>query len=252
LGLLGIVLYSVTVFDLIPVTAWNSFAVLSPVEGVLAAVVVWLLVDGMRSGRVPASVGGGALLALGASTAVSALALASFSSTWFDQTDPFLFAVLVLVGAVLTFAAGIACLRIAGPAARAGTIDSAPLVIGVAGVALAFLALFVRYDGESSLATELQEGLAPYFFSAAFACVVALVAGLALRVWPRAAAGALLASGGVLMVHYLGVVIASAQAIGDPGNTRAGGFVGILGGLLVAAAGAYTYSGVRPRSETER
>src|SRR5262249_7940150 len=113
------------------------------------------------------------------------------------------------------------------------------------------IALFIKYDGESSLANELAEdGLGGYFYSAAFDCLVALVALLALRGWPRPAAGALLAAGGVLAVHYLGVVVASAQAIGEPGDTGAGGFVGILGGLLVAAAGAYAYAGTRPSTPT--
>jgi hypothetical protein len=117
-------------------------------------------------------------------------------------------------------------------------------------VAAVSVALFVKYDGESSLADELG-GLGEYFFGAAFACLLALAGLLALRGWPRFAAGALVASGLGLAVHYLGIVLASVNAIGEPGETRAGGFIGILGGLLVAFAGLYAYAASRPPSTTE-
>ena len=80
-------------------TGWNAFAVLSPIEGVLAAVVVWLLVDALRSGRVPTSVGAGALLVIGASGTVSALGLAVFSADWSPTATPYVFVVLAWLGA---------------------------------------------------------------------------------------------------------------------------------------------------------
>ena len=41
------------------------------------------------------------------------------------------------------------------------------------------------------------------------------------------------------MLHHLGVVVAAWRAIGEVGEIRAAGFIGILGGLLVFAAGAW-------------
>jgi hypothetical protein len=109
--------------------------------------------------------------------------------------------------------------------------------------------LFVEYDGSSSLVTEL-EGQSEYFYSAAFACLLALGSVFVLRAWPRLGAGAMLASGAVLSVHYAGVVLASANAAGEPGQTRSGGFIGILGGLLLTIAGAYAYAGaIAPAGE---
>ena len=143
--------------------------------------------------------------------------------------------------------AGVDCFRTALPTARPGEVGSGVLVLGGAGVVAACVALFAKYDGESSLLNEL-EGFGQYFYCAAFTCLPALGGLLVVRGWLRLAAGALLASGGVLAVHYLGIVLASARAIGEPGETGPAGFIGILGGLLVAAAGAYAYAAARPQS----
>jgi Caspase domain len=249
LALLAILPQSLVTFGNNTPTGWNAFAVLSPIEGALAALAVWLLVAALQSGRVPTSVGAGALLVFGASCTASAVGLVFFSAEWVSLSAV-LFALAVLAGAVLTIAAGVDCLRTALPTAGAGRVTPEALVLGGAGVVAGFVALFVKYDGESSLVDEL-EGLGEYFFSAAFACLLALVGLLTLRGWPRFAAGALVASGLGLAVHYLGIVLASANAIGEPGETRAGGFTGILGGLLVATAGIYTYAASRPSSTTE-
>jgi hypothetical protein len=249
LGLLAVIPHSLVTFGDNSTTGWNAFAVLSPIEGILAAVTVWLVVDVLRSGRMPTSVGAGALLVIGASATVNALGLAAFSARWTPSAAPY--AYVVLAGSVLTIAAAIGCLRTALPTAHSGAVGTEPFVIGGAGVAAACTALFVNYDGYSSLRSELGQ-FSEYFYSAAFACLLALGGLLALRGWPRLAAGALLASGGVLAVHYLGVVLASAKAIGEPGETRAGGFIGILGGLFVAAAGAYAYAAARPRPPMEK
>ncbi|HEX6683047.1 MAG TPA: hypothetical protein VF062_09645, partial [Candidatus Limnocylindrales bacterium] len=249
LGLLAVIPASLVTFGENSTTGWNAFAVFSPIEGFLAAVAVWLLIDLLRRGRVPASVGAGALLVIGASEAVSALGLAAFAGDWVPSAVPVV--VVVVAGGLLTFAAGVDCLRTALPTPKSGAIGIEPLALGGAGVAAAFVGLFLNYDGESSLVSELEE-IGEYFYSAAFACLLALGALLAVRGWPRLASGALLASGGVLAVHYLGIVLASASAIGEPGDTRAGAFIGILGGLLVAAAGAYAYTAVRPKDDMHR
>jgi hypothetical protein len=247
LGLLAVVPHSLVTFeDSGSQTGWNAFAALSPIEGVLAAVTVWLLVDALHSGRVPSSVGAGALLVIGASSSVSALGLAVFSAEWSQSATPYAF--VVLGGSLLTCVAGVQTLRVALPAARPAAVGTGPPLLGGAGVGLGVVALFVTYDGESSLLSEL--GLfSEYFYSAAFGCVLALGSLLSLRAWQRLAAGALLASGGVLAVHYLGIVLASARAIGEAGGTGVAGFIGILGGLLVASAGGYAYVAARPRDE---
>jgi hypothetical protein len=216
--------------------------VLSPIEGVLAAIAAWLVVDALRAGRLPTSTGAGALLAIGASLTASAIALASWASTYASAGTGY--AVLAAAGGALTVAAGVGCLAVALPTAHRATPDSGPLLVAAVGVVAAFTALFIPYDGQSSLRTEIGES-SQLFSSAACGCVVALAALLALPAWPRLAAGALLASGGIVAVHFLGVVLASANAIGEPGNTRAGGFVGIVGGLLVAAGGAYALPSTR-------
>lgn len=41
-------------------------------------------------------------------------------------------------------------------------------------------------------------------------------------------------------LHFVGVIVAAALAIGERGEVRWGGFLGLLGGLLVVAAGAYS------------
>ncbi len=250
LALLAVVPQSLVTFGLSTETGWNAFAAFSPVEAVLAAIAVWLLVDAVGSGRLPASVGAGALLVVGASGTVSALALAAFSGRWVGGAAVG-WALVALAGSLLTAAAGVDCLRTALPTAKAGRVGVEALVLGVGGVGTAVVALGVRYDGYSSLLTELDEGYGEYFFGAACGCVLALVGVLALRGWCRFAAGVLVASGLGLALRYLGIVLASANGIGEPGNTRAGGFIGILGGLLVAAAGLYAFAASRPARTTE-
>ena len=43
------------------------------------------------------------------------------------------------------------------------------------------------------------------------------------------------------VLHYLGVIVAAWRAIGEVGEIRSAGFIGVLGGLLVVAAGAWVY-----------
>jgi hypothetical protein len=251
LALLAVVPQSMVMFEDGETTAWNAFAAFSPVEAVLAAIAVWLLVDAVGSGRLPTSVGAGALLVVGVSGTVSVLGLASFTWKWVDRsTGAVVWALVALAGTVLVVAAAVECLRTALPTAKAGRVGVEALVLAVAGMGGAVVALGVRYDGYSSLLTELDEGNGWFFVGAASGCLLALVGVLALRGWPRFAAGVLLASGAGLALRYLGVVLASANAIGEAGGTKAGGFVGILGGLLVAAAGCYAYAASRPSSQT--
>jgi hypothetical protein len=65
---------------------------------------------------------------------------------------------------------------------------------------------------------------------------------------PRFASGLMLTVGGATALHFLGVIVAAWRAIGDLGNVGSAGFVGIAGGLLVAAAGFDAYRSTKPRS----
>ena len=55
---------------------------------------------------------------------------------------------------------------------------------------------------------------------------------------PRLAAGCCSRSASVASLHFLGLLVAAARAIGEVGDTRAAGYIGVLGGLLILAAGA--------------
>ena len=74
-----------------------------------------------------------------------------------------LLAVVVLLGAVAVLAAGLGCLRSDSPREAAAALDPAPLVLGLAGAGLAGVAMFVNYDGFSSLWSELAEGVSAEF-----------------------------------------------------------------------------------------
>ena len=80
------------------------------------------------------------------------------------------------------------------------------------------------------------------FFFEPFAAIAVMLTGLsALGTRLRFASGMLLAAGAAATLHFLGVIVAAWQAIGEPGDIKSAGFVGIVGGLLVVAAGANAY-----------
>jgi hypothetical protein len=216
---------------------WNAFAVLSPFELVGVAAVVWVA----ASGRVSAEVAGGALVGCGAVALAGAVGLLKFTSERLGAVGVLL-AVVVFLAAAAILAAGVRSLRGAprGPAATGA--DPGPLVLGLAGIGLAVVAMIVDYDGFSSLLDELKEGeSAEFFFGPAVAAAAAL-AGLLLRAArPRFAAGLLLAVGVALTLHYLGLLVAAWRAIGEVGEVRSAGYIGIVGGLLILAAGAWAH-----------
>ena len=184
------------------------------------------------------SLAAGWLLGFGALAVVAALALLRFTSNRLDGLSTLL-AVIVLLGAGATLAAGVGCLRASPPESGATTFNPGPLVLGLAGVGLAGVALFVDYDGFSSLWDELVETeSAEFFFEPAIAVAAALAGLVLLGARPRLAAGLLLAVGTVATLHFLGLLVAAARAIGEVGDTRAAGYIGVLGGLLILAAGA--------------
>jgi len=217
---------------------WNLFAVLSPIEAAGAAIATWLIARALSAGRIDTALAAGWLLGFGALAVVAALALLRFTSNRLDGISTVL-AVIVLLGAGATLAAGIGCLRAApfGPAAT--TFNPGPLVLGLVGAALAGVAMFVDYDGFSSLYDELIERESAEFFFEPAVAVVAVLLGLGLLgARPRLAGRLLLAVGLVLTLHFAGLLVAAARAIGEVGDTRAAGYIGVLGGLLILAAGA--------------
>ena len=215
------------------VDRWNLFAVLSPFEAAGAAVAIWVV-----SRRADASLAAGWLLGLGGLGVVAALALVRFTANRLDALSTLL-AVVALLGALATLAAGVGCLRASGPPAVGAALNPGPLVLGLAGAAVATVALFVNYDGLSSLWLELQEGeSAEFFFEPALIVVVALVGLGLLGSRARLAGGLLLAAGLAASLHYVGLLVAAAKAIGEEGEVGSAGYIGLLGGLLILAAGA--------------
>ena len=202
---------------------WNVFAVLSPFEAIGVAAIVW-------STRKPA-----VHVACGALMTVAGIGLIKFTAERVNAVGVVL-AVIVLGGGLAILVAGV---RSAQPERTASPVDPGTLLFGLAGVALATIALFINYDGFSTLWSEVGEGESAEFFFEPFAIALAALTGLVvLGSWPRFAANLLLAVGIVASLHYLGVIVAAWRAIGEVGDVKAAGFVGLLGGVLIAAAGA--------------
>ena len=218
---------------------WNVFAVLSPFEAVGVAVATWVVAQRLSTVRLPTSTAAGALIGFGGLTLIASLGLLRFTINRLDALSTLL-AVVVLFGAVAILAAGIGCLRSPSSSEADRSLDPAPLVLGLAGAVLAGLALFQHYDGFSSLWSELAEGESAEFVFEPVLAVAAVLAGLVLLgARPRLAGGLLLAVGTATALHHLGVIVAAWRAIGEVGDVRAAGFIGVLGGLLVLAAGAW-------------
>jgi serine/threonine protein kinase len=216
---------------------WNVFAVLSPFELVGVVAVVWVA----ASGRVSAEVAGGALVGCGAVTLAGAVGLLKFTTQRLGAVGVLLAVVVVLASAAI-LVAGVRSLRSATRGPAAAGADPGPLVLGLAGVALAVVALIVDYDGFSSLLDELKEGdSAEFFFGPAVAAAAALAGLLLLAARPRFAAGLLLAVGTALTLHYIGLLVAAWRAIGEVGEVRSAGYVGLVAGLLILAAGAWAH-----------
>jgi hypothetical protein len=212
---------------------WNVFAVLSPFEILGVVAVVWVAVAGSE-------IAGGALVGCGAVTLAAGAGLLKFTTERLGAIEVVL-AVVVLLASVALLLAGVRALRVERESPAAGA-DPGPLILGLGGVALAVVALIVDYDGFSSLLDELKEGeSAEFFFGPAVAVAAALAGLLLLAARPRVAAGLLLAVGTALTAHYLGLLVAAWRAIGEVGDVRSAGYIGIVAGLLILFAGAWTY-----------
>jgi hypothetical protein len=225
---------------------WNVFAVLSPIEagGVALAVVgvAWALL----ANRLDVAVGSGLLAGFATLTSVGAVALLSFAVRRHGTAEVFA-SVLVLLGALAIVAAAALATRLVRPNGAGGRAPVA-LALGAVGAALSFVSLNLDYDGFSSLYDELVEGESAEFFFTPAVAIAAVVAGLVMLaslMRPRIAAGLLLAVGTQSALHYVGLTVAAALAVGERGEVRSGGFVGLVGALLVVAAGGFAYGSSR-------
>jgi hypothetical protein len=220
---------------------WNLFAVLSPFEAGGMALATWWVARALNRGRISASFAAGVLIAFGALTSVASLALIKFSLERLDAPATVLVAV-VLAGAVAILVAGLTCMRSASASVEVTPADPGTLILGLGGVALSLVAMFVAYDGASSLWSEVGEVDSAEFAFEPLVAVAVMLAGLiSLGTRPRFACALLLAAGAAGALHFLGVIIAAWRAIGEVGEIRPGGFIGLVGGLLIVAAGAATY-----------
>jgi len=215
---------------------WNAFAVLSPFELLGVAGLVWVA----ASRQLTAEVAGGVLVGCGALALAGAIGLLKFTSQRLGAIEVLL-AVVVAVAAAVILAAGVRCLRATPHGPAAAGADPGPLILGLAGIGLAVVALIADYDGFSSLLDELKEGeSAEFFFGPAVGAAGALAGLLLLAARPRFAAGLLVAVGATLTLHYLGLLVAAWRAVGEVGEVRSAAYFGIIGGLLILAAGAWT------------
>jgi serine/threonine protein kinase len=218
---------------------WNVFAVLSPFEAVGVALATWVVAQSLRAARINVPTAAGALIGFGGLTLIASIGLLRFTIKRLDAL-PTVLAVVVLLGAGATLAAGIGCLRASPRGGPIAAVDPGPLVLGLAGAVLAGVAIFTNYDGFSSLWSELADGFSAEFVFEPVALVAAMLLGVGLLgAQPRIAAGLLLAAGTAASLHYLGVIVAAWRAIGEVGEIRAAGFIGVLGGLMIVAAGAW-------------
>jgi hypothetical protein len=217
---------------------WNGFAALGPIEVLVVPPGLYLLTRSARAGRLPAGMIGGALTAAGACLLAGAGGLLKFGAQRVGPVGALLAAV-ALTGAALLLVSG--WRRGAGPVSAPGAPgpDRTGIALASGGALLLVAGTFWQpYDGNSTLWGEVGEWeSAEFFFEPAAALLLVGVALLVASERRRWAAGLLIGTGGLAVVHFTGVVIAAAQAIGEVGDVRMGGFLGVLGGLLALVGG---------------
>ncbi len=215
---------------------WNTWVVFSPLEAIAVALAVATVGLTLRQGRIELSLAAGLLVAFGLVSTVASISLAQFAfRNSFDSVGKGT-SIFVVLGAIAILAAGWGCIRPEPTAA----LHPRGLGLGVAGVVLLSLSLYVKYEGSSSLLDELQESsyyVYPPLAVIAVAIVALLLAGTGAR--PRFIAGMLLALGAQSTMHYLGLLIGAGQR--DGATIQAAGFVGLLGALFVVAGGVSAY-----------
>ena len=217
-------------------TAWNSLAVVAPFEVVLAAVALLLAAGRLRRQQLLTASAAGLFIVVGVLMSAAGIGLVKFSVEDISGIGAVL-SLLVVCGGVGAAVAGRACVSVSKRDRDLGPVEPVWLVSALAGTALALVALFLPYDGYSSLWTEVQEGTsAEYIFEPAAVVGCLTVGLLTLSSRRRFATAVLISAGALTAVHYVGVVLAALQAIGEEGEVRAAGWIGIAGGLLVAFA----------------
>jgi hypothetical protein len=123
------------------------------------------------------------------------------------------------------------------------------MILALLGTVLTAVALFIPYDGSSSLWDEVIEGeSAAFAYLPITAVLVLIVAVFLLGSRRRLAAGMLTATGVLLAVHFVGVLLAASFAIGEAGEVRAAWIVGVAGGALVGLAGWLTHRTDSPQT----
>jgi hypothetical protein len=237
-GLLAAVALPLLVDD--TMTRWNLFAVLAPLVAVAASVLAWVVAEGLRARRFPLLYAGGLLLAVGALTAAGSAGLITFAAEWLGGVAILLGGV-ALLGAVAALVVGISLVR-QPRVETVGAAERSMMVLALLGTVLTAVALFVRYDGFSSLWDEVMEGTSAMFaYLPVTAVLLLVVATFQLGSRRELAAGMLSAAGVLTAVHFVGVLLAASFAVGEVGGVRAAWVVGVAGGVLVGLAGWFTH-----------
>lgn len=217
-------------------SSWDSFAVVAPFEAALAALALVLAAGRLRRQQLATTDAAGLFIVVGVLMGAAGIGLVKFSLEEIGAIGVVL-SLLVVCGGVGAVVAGRACLSVSSRDRDLGPVEPVWLVSALAGAGLATLALFIPYDGFSSFWTEVEEGASAEFIFEPAAVVGCLAVGmLSLSSRRRFATAVLISAGALTAVHYVGVVIAAWQAIGEEGEVRSAGWVGIAGGLLVAFA----------------
>ena len=217
-------------------SSWDSFAVVTPFEAALAALALLLAAVRLRRQQLATADAAGLFIVVGVLMSAAGIGLVKFSLEEIGAIGVAL-SLLVVCGGVGAVVAGRACLSVSSRDRDLGPVEPVWLVSAMAGAGLAILALFIPYDGFSSFWTEVEEGSSAEFIFEPAAVVGCLALGmLSLSSRRRFATAVLISAGLLTAVHYVGVVIAAWQAIGEEGEVRSAGWVGIAGGLLTAFA----------------
>ena len=229
-------------------TRWNLFAVLAPLVAIAASVLAWVVADGLRARRLPLRYAGGLLLAVGALTAAGPAGLVRFAADWLGNVAILLGGV-ALLGAVAVLVVGISCVRQPSGDPDRAAAERSMMGLALLGTALAGVALFIPYDGYSSLWDEVMEGTSATFALLPVTAVLLLVVAVFMLGSRRElAAGMLTATGVITAVHFVGVLLAASFAVGEVGEVGAAWVVGVAGGVLVGLAGWLTHQENSPET----
>ena len=221
---------------------WNALAVLSPFEAAGVSLAVLGAAVALLKGRIDASLATGLLVGFGVLATAASLATRRFVGTEADALNTVW--ARIPLGSVAILAAGLLCAWSVLRTGRGGSVSAAGLWIGGAGVAFMIAALLVPYDGFSALIDDINAFVVVPLLAIAAAAVGLAI--LASRTSRQFASGMLLAVGVQATLHFVGLIVAAALAIGERGEVREGGFLGLVGGLLVVVAGAYGARATRP------